>query len=77
MVNQQLVDFGIPGKGHQLILKCKDLRIVTIEIGCAQDYLNVATSIEQLSSIRDPKLMYAFYYRPMYSLLENGFTMFR
>lgn len=51
--------------------------MVTIEIGTAQDYLNVASSIEQLSSIRDPKMLYAFYYRPMYSLLENGFTMFR
>lgn len=77
LVNQQLIDYNIPGKGHQLILKCKDLRIVTIEIGTAQDYLNVATSIEQLSSIKDPKMLYAFYYRPMYSLLENGFTMFR
>lgn len=77
LVNQQLIDYNIPGKGHQLILKCKDLRIVTIEIGSAQDYLNVASSIEQLSSLRDPKMLYAFYYRPMYSLLENGFTMFR
>lgn len=77
LVNNSLIDYNIPGKGHQICLKCKDLRIVTIEIGSAQDYLNVASSLEQLSNIKDPKMLYAFYYRPMYSLLENGFTMFR
>jgi myotubularin-related protein 9 len=77
LVNQQLIDYNIPGKGHQLILKCKDLRTVTIEIGTASDFLNVASSIEQLRNIKDPEKMYAFFYRPMYSLLENGFTMFR
>lgn len=65
--------------GHQLILKCKDLRIVQLEIANGQDFVSVATSIEKLSSVtaEDLKLHYGFFYRPMYSLLENGFTMFR
>jgi myotubularin-related protein 9 len=75
LVNNQLID--LPGKGHSLILKLKDFRIVTLEIPAAHDYLSVASSIEQLSSLRDPKTLYAFYYRPYYVFLENGFKMFR
>jgi myotubularin-related protein 9 len=67
----------LPNKGHSLLLKLKDLRIVTLEIPTAQDYLSVASSIEQLSSLKDPKTLYAFYYRPYYVFLENGFKMFR
>lgn len=75
LVNNQLMD--LPGKGHSLQLKLKDLRIVTLEIPTAHDYLSVASSIEQLSSLKDPKTLYAFYYRPYYVFLENGFKMFR
>ncbi|KAG5669296.1 hypothetical protein PVAND_017185 [Polypedilum vanderplanki] len=76
LVNSQLMN--VPGKGHNIILKLKDLRIVTLEIPQAQDYLAVSASIEQLSSLKDPKTLYAFYYRPIYHLyLENGFNIFR
>lgn len=75
LVNNQLMD--LPGKGHGLLLKLKDLRIVTLEVPTAHDYLSVASSIEQLSSLKDPKTLYAFYYRPYYVFLENGFKMFR
>lgn len=68
----------LPGKGHQLILKLKDFQNLTLEIPAAQDYLSVATSIEQLrDQFKDPKTLYAFYYRPYYVFLENGFKMFR
>ena len=67
----------IQGKYHQLIIKCSDLRIITIDIATSREFLNVAYSIEQLSSLKDPKMLYPFHYRPMYSLLENGFIMFR
>ena len=78
LVNGQLMNVNVPGKGHNLILKLKDLRIVTLEIPTAQEFLSVASSIEQLSSLKDPKTLYAFYYRPIYHLyLENGFSIFR
>lgn len=77
LVNNQLMD--LPQKNHGLILKLKDLKIVRLEIAAAQDYLSVSQSIEQLkmSSLKDPKTLYAFYYRPYYVFLENGFKMFR
>ena len=67
----------LPGKRHGLILRLKDLRIVTLEIPAASDYLSVASSIELLSDLKDPKTLYAFYYRPYYVFLENGFKIFR
>lgn len=72
------MNVNVPGKGHNIVLKLKDLRIVTLEIPTAQDFLSVASSIEQLSTLKDPKTLYAFYYRPIYHLyLENGFSIFR
>lgn len=64
-------------QGGLITLKCKDLRIITLEINTAQEYLNVASSIEQLSNLQDAHDLYPFFYRPMYSILEDGYTMFR
>lgn len=67
----------LPGKGHGLLLRLKDLRVVTLEIRAANDYLSVASSIELLSDLKDPKTLYPFYYRPYFLFLENGFKIFR
>lgn len=64
-------------QGGFIILKCKDLRIISLEIGSAQEFLNVASSIEQLSNLHGCQYLYPFFYRPMYSILEDGYTMFR
>ena len=64
-------------QGGTITLKCKDLRIISLEINTPQEYLNVAASIEQLSNIHDSASFYPFFYRPMYSILEDGYTMFR
>lgn len=64
-------------QGGIITLKCKDLRIISLEITSAQEYLNVASSIEQLSNLHDTHNLYPFFYRPMYSILEDGYTMFR
>jgi myotubularin-related protein 9 len=69
-VNQQL-------DGGSITLKCKDLRIITLEISTPQEYLNVANSLEKLSSLAEINDLYPFFYRPMFTFLENGFTMFR
>lgn len=63
--------------GGIITLKCKDLRIISLEIKYAKEYLNVAASLEALSSLHNPELEYPFFYRPMYTILEDGFTMFR
>lgn len=64
--------------GGLITLKCKDLRIISLEIvNKPQEYLNVATSIEQLSNLNNQQYLYPFFYRPMYTILEDGYTMFR
>ncbi|TDG51198.1 hypothetical protein AWZ03_002285 [Drosophila navojoa] len=63
--------------GGIITLKCKDLRIISLEIKYAKDFFNVAASLEALSAIQNVELEYPFFYRPMYSILEDGFTMFR
>lgn len=63
--------------GGIIILKCKDLRIISLEINSPQEFLNIASSIEQLSNLDGCQYLYPFFYRPMYSILEDGYTMFR
>ncbi|KAH8380067.1 hypothetical protein KR009_008750 [Drosophila setifemur] len=63
--------------GGWIILKCKDLRIISLEIKSSKEFLNVAASLEALSAIQNTELLYPFFYRPMYSILEDGYTMFR
>uniref|UniRef100_A0A1L8DYY4 Putative phosphatidylinositol 3-phosphate 3-phosphatase myotubularin mtm1 n=1 Tax=Nyssomyia neivai TaxID=330878 RepID=A0A1L8DYY4_9DIPT len=70
MVNNQL-------QGGTIVLKCKDLRIIALEITAAQDFYNVAQTIEQLITLDSVDLLYAFFYRPMFSILEDGYEMFR
>ncbi|KAH8302863.1 hypothetical protein KR044_011376 [Drosophila immigrans] len=63
--------------GGIITLKCKDLRIIALEIKYAKDFFNVSASLEALSAIQNAELDYPFFYRPMYSILEDGYTMFR
>ncbi|XP_055845895.1 myotubularin-related protein 9 [Episyrphus balteatus] len=63
--------------GGIITLKCKDLRIISLEIKYSKEYFNIASSLEQLSSLHNIELDYPFFYRPMYSILEDGFTIFR
>lgn len=58
-------------------MKCKDLRIISLEIRSAQEFFNISTSIETLSNLTETQYWYPFFYRPMYSILEDGYTMFR
>lgn len=63
-------------QGGLITMKCKDLRIISLEINKAQEYMNVAQSIEQLSNLNSQQYLYPFFYRPMYTILEDGYTMF-
>lgn len=63
--------------GGIITLKCKDLRIISLEIKYAKEYFNVASSLEQLCSIENLEQQYPFFYRPMYSILEDGYSIFR
>ncbi|KAF7269945.1 myotubularin-related protein 9 [Rhynchophorus ferrugineus] len=68
---------GSVQNGGTIILKCKDFRHLQLDIANTCDYHNVFTSLERLSNLQKPELSYAFFYRPMYTILEDGFTLFR
>lgn len=63
--------------GGSIILKCKDLRILQLDIANSDDYHNIYLSIQRLSNLEKPELLYPFFYRPMYSILEDGYTLFQ
>ncbi|CAH1403312.1 unnamed protein product [Nezara viridula] len=62
--------------GGSIILRCKDFRTIRLSIKSSIDFQNLVTSLERLSSLDDLRLQYAFFYRPMYQILEDGWTAF-
>ncbi|KAK7605354.1 hypothetical protein V9T40_007212 [Parthenolecanium corni] len=63
--------------GGSLSLKCKDFRVVKLDISSTEDLNNVATTLESLSSINSVLLMYPFFYRLPPSTIEDGWTAYR
>lgn len=68
---------GGPGQGGSLILKCKDLRVVQLEISTTSELTKVSQTLEALCSLSDPRLLYPFFYKPMFTILEDGYKIFR
>lgn len=63
--------------GGTIALKCKDFAHLYLDLPTAEETLNVASSVEQLSNIDDISLKYPFFYRPMFDVLENGWDAFQ
>uniref|UniRef100_A0A8D0HGH2 Myotubularin phosphatase domain-containing protein n=1 Tax=Sphenodon punctatus TaxID=8508 RepID=A0A8D0HGH2_SPHPU len=59
-----------------ITLKCKDLRVLQLEIPGMEECLNVASSIEALSSVDSVMMMYPFFYRPESMKLEEGWRLY-
>ncbi|XP_074905036.1 myotubularin-related protein 9 isoform X2 [Buteo buteo] len=59
-----------------IIIKCKDLRIIQLDIPGMEECLNIASSIEALSTLDSVTLMYPFFYRPMFEIVEDGWRCF-
>ncbi|MCJ8736497.1 hypothetical protein PDJAM_G00013120 [Pangasius djambal] len=53
-----------PGSSGSIVIKCKDLRILQLDIPGMEECLNIASSIEALSSLENVTEMYPFFYRP-------------
>ncbi|CAG9864397.1 unnamed protein product [Phyllotreta striolata] len=62
--------------GGSIFLKCKDFRIIQLDIAHPEDFNNVYLSLQRLSNLEKPELLYPFFYRPMYNILEDGHTLF-
>ncbi|NXR15879.1 MTMR9 protein, partial [Semnornis frantzii] len=59
-----------------IVIKCKDLRIIQLDIPGMEECLNIASSIEALSTLDSVTLMYPFFYRPMFEIVEDGWRSF-
>ncbi|CAL8144055.1 unnamed protein product [Orchesella dallaii] len=72
VVERKLSTFG----GGTVAIKCKDFAVINLDINATDDFTNVADSIEALANIDVPSLSYPFFYRPMYTIVEDGWTAF-
>uniref|UniRef100_A0A8C2D7F2 Myotubularin-related protein 9 n=1 Tax=Cyprinus carpio TaxID=7962 RepID=A0A8C2D7F2_CYPCA len=59
-----------------IIVKCKDLRVIQLDIPGMEECLNIASSIEALSTLDSVSLMYPFFYRPLFEVIEDGWQLF-
>lgn len=64
-------------EGGSITIKCKDFRVIQLDIKTTKELFNVYTSIERLSNLDKPERLYPFFYRPMYNILEDGYTLFK
>ncbi|XP_073480922.1 myotubularin-related protein 9 [Aquarana catesbeiana] len=64
------------GSSGTITIKCKDLRIIQLEITGMDESINIASSIEALSTLDTISLMYPFFYRPMFEVTEDGWHAF-
>lgn len=53
------------------------MRVIQLDIGNTEELYNVYLSLERLSNLENPSLLYPFFYRPMYTILEDGYTLFK
>lgn len=63
--------------GGSLVIKCKDLRILQLDLNTLEDFTNVAVTLERLINIEESTKLCPFFYRPMYNIIEDGWTAFR
>ncbi|CAH1776264.1 unnamed protein product [Owenia fusiformis] len=70
------VEKKLSGNVGSIILKCKDFQIIKLDIPSVEECLNIATSIEKLSNINNITLQYPFFYRPLFDVLEDGWSAF-
>ncbi|NWS21999.1 MTMR9 protein, partial [Pachyramphus minor] len=59
-----------------IVIKCKDLRIIQLDIPGMEECLNITSSIEVLSTLDSVTLLYPFFYRPMFEVQEDGWCSF-
>lgn len=64
-------------EGGSIILKCKDFRIIQLDIKTTKEFQNVYASVEHLSNLDSSSRLYPFFYQPMYNILEDGYTLFK
>lgn len=61
---------------NSLVIKCKDWRVIQLDIKRQDELKGAADSIDWLSNLDDSRLFYPFYYRPMFTIIEDGWQTF-
>ncbi|XP_032565737.1 myotubularin-related protein 9-like isoform X1 [Chiroxiphia lanceolata] len=74
--NSSARDTRLTGSSGTITLRCKDLKVLQLEIPGMEECLNIASSIEALSSVDSVMMMYPFFYRPPSLKLEEGWHQF-
>ncbi|KAK5880244.1 hypothetical protein CesoFtcFv8_023292 [Champsocephalus esox] len=74
--NIDCIEKRFVGSLGTIIVKCKDLRVIQLDIPGLEECLNIANSIEALSTLDILSLMYPFFYRPMFEVIEDGWKSF-
>uniref|UniRef100_A0A8B9NKA3 Myotubularin phosphatase domain-containing protein n=1 Tax=Accipiter nisus TaxID=211598 RepID=A0A8B9NKA3_9AVES len=74
--NVDAVEKRLAGSSGTITLRCKDLKVLQLEIPGMEECLNIASSIEALSSVDSVMMMYPFFYRPQSLKLEEGWNLF-
>lgn len=72
-----VVEKRLNTSGGAIVLKCKDFKILQLDIPGLDECNNIARSIEVLSNLENATMYYAFFFRPMFDVLEDGWTSFR
>ncbi|XP_078536842.1 myotubularin-related protein 9-like isoform X3 [Lissotriton helveticus] len=67
---------GSSSSSGTISLKCKDLRVIQLEIPGMEETLNIASSIEALSSLESVMQTYPFFFRPDGRRLEEGWHLY-
>lgn len=68
-------DNRLAGSSGTITLRCKDLKVLQLEIPGMEECLNIASSIEALSSVDSVMMMYPFFHRPQSLRLEEGWPL--
>lgn len=63
-------------KQNSLIIKCKNFQVIQLDIKSPEELRCVADSIDWLSNLDDPRLMYPFYYCRSFDIIEDGWQTF-
>uniref|UniRef100_A0A6I8N306 Myotubularin-related protein 9 n=1 Tax=Ornithorhynchus anatinus TaxID=9258 RepID=A0A6I8N306_ORNAN len=74
--NIDSIDKRFVGSLGTIVVKCKDLRVIRLDVPGMDECLNIASSIEALSTLGSVTLMYPFFYRPMFEVGEDGWQAF-
>lgn len=62
--------------GGTIVLKCKDFRVITLELPGLEQCTNIANSIETLAGLEKCEAFYPFFHQVLSGVFEDGWSAF-